>query len=95
MINIAVIIVETLSSSSGGAIFQVKVRDEKGQSEHRVRMSHDYHQKLANGKTPEEFIKTCFEFLLSKEPKESILSEFDVPKISTFFSEFEDEIKKM
>ena len=49
----------------------------------------------ANGKTPEEFIKTCFEFLLSKESKDSILSEFDVPKISTFFSEFEEEIKKM
>ena len=58
-------------------------------------MSHDYHKKLANGKTPEEFIKTCFEFLLSKESKDSILSEFDVPKISTFFSEFEEEIKKM
>ena len=33
----AEIIVETLSSSSGGAIFQVKVRDESGQTEHRVR----------------------------------------------------------
>lgn len=91
----AEIIVETLSSSSGGAIFQVTVRDEISQSKHRVRMSHDYHQKLANGKTPEEFIKTSFEFLLSKEPKESILSEFDLPKISTFFPEFEEEIKKM
>ncbi|MGE4596176.1 MAG: hypothetical protein AAEA79_04365 [Nitrososphaerales archaeon] len=91
----AEIIVETLSSSSGGAIFQVTVRDETSQSKHRVRMSHDYPQKLANGKTPEEFIKTSFEFLLSKEPKESILSEFDLPKISTFFPEFEEEIKKM
>ena len=91
----AEIIVETLSSSSGGAIFQVTVRDETSQSKHRVRMSHDYHQKLANGKTPEEFIKTSFKFLLSKEPKESILSEFDLPNISTFFPEFEEEIKKM
>ena len=89
------IIVEELSSSSGGAIFQVTVRDESGETKHKVRMSHDYHQKLANGKTPEEFIKTSFEFLLSKEPKESILSEFDLPKISTFFPEFEEEIKKM
>ena len=95
VIKMAEIIVETLSSSSGGAIFQVTVRDETSQSKHRVRMSHDYHQKLANGKTPEEFIKTSFEFLLSKEPKESILSEFDLPKISTFFPEFEEEIKKM
>lgn len=89
------IIVETLSSSSGGAIFQVTVRDETSQSKHRVRMSHNFHQKLANGKTPEEFIKTSFEFLLAREPKESILGEFDMPKIATYFPEYEEEIKKM
>ena len=42
------IIVEELSSSSGGAIFQVTLRDESGETKHKVRMSHDYHQKLAN-----------------------------------------------
>ena len=77
----AEIIVETLSSSSGGAIFQVTVRDETSQSKHRVRMSHDYHQKLANGKTPEEFIKTSFEFLLSKEPgNQRIRHKADTPE---------------
>ena len=91
----AEILVETLSSSSGGAIFQVTVRDGGSQTKHRVRMSHDFHQKLANGKSPEKFIKTSFEFLLAREPKESILGEFDLPKISTYFPEYEEEIKKM
>ena len=70
----AEILVETLSSSSGGAIFQVTVRDGGSQTKHRVRMSHDFHQKLANGKSPEEFIKTSFEFLLARESKESTMS---------------------
>jgi|TARA_B100001750_G_C15307992_1_gene495700 hypothetical protein len=88
------IIVETLSSSSGGAIFEVTVRDEAGQSKHKVRMPHAYHQKLAQDKTPEEFIKKSFEFLLSRESKESILAEFDLPRISSYFPEYEQEIQK-
>ena len=59
------IIVEELSSSSGGAIFQVTLRDESGETKHKVRMSHDYHQKLANGKSREEFVRKSFEFLLA------------------------------
>ena len=89
------IIVEELSSSSGGAIFQVTVRDESGETKHKVRLSHDYHQKLANGKSREEFVSKSFEFLLARESKDAILSEFDMPKISSYFPEYEDEIKNM
>jgi len=58
-------------------------------------MSHDYHQKLANGKSREEFVSKSFEFLLARESKDAILSEFDMPKISSYFPEYEDEIKNM
>lgn len=88
------IIVETLSSSSGGTISEVTVRDETGQTKHKVRMPHVYHQKLAQDKTPEEFIKKSFEFLLARESKESILTEFDLPMISSYFPEYEQEIQK-
>ena len=89
-----VIIVETVSSSSGGGLFEVSVRDVAGESNDKVRMPHAYHQKLAQDKTPEEFIKKSFEFLLSRESKESILAEFDLPRISSYFPEYEQEIQK-
>jgi hypothetical protein len=44
---------------------------------------------------PEELIQKSFQFLLEREPKESILSRFDLSVISRYFPEFEREIKKM
>ncbi len=43
---------------------------------------------------PEEFIRACFDFLLEREPKESILRSFDVSQIATYFPEFEAEITR-
>jgi hypothetical protein len=39
------------------------------------------------------FVRRCFEFLLARESKESILSRFDVSVIGTYFPEFEREIR--
>ena len=91
----AEIIVDTTSSSSGGWIFQVSVRDGGGKTKHKVRMSKDYHQRLSQGKVPpDEFVRRSFQFLLERESKESILGEFDMPKIAFYFSEYEAEIAK-
>ena len=60
------IIVEELSSSSGGAIFQVTVRDESGETKHKVRMSHDYHQKLANGNREKNLSVNRLNFFLQE-----------------------------
>ena len=43
---------------------------------------------------PEELIRKSFEFLLEREPKESILSRFDLSVISRYFPEYEREIRK-
>ena len=42
--------------------------------------------------TPEQCIKAAFEFLLDREPKESILLRFDITVISRYFPEFEREL---
>jgi hypothetical protein len=42
--------------------------------------------------TPEEFVSRCFEFLLEREPKESILARFDVRDIGRYFPEFERDV---
>jgi hypothetical protein len=44
--------------------------------------------------TPEKLIQKSFEFLLEREPKESILGRFDLSVISRYFPEYEREIKK-
>ena len=37
----------------------------------------------------EELVRRSFEFLLEREPKESILSRFDLTVISRYFPEYE------
>ena len=39
-------------------------------------------------------MRKSFEFLLEREPKESILRQFDLPLIGRYFPEYEREIKK-
>jgi len=63
-------------------------------SEHTVTVRKDYYRKLTGGKiTPEELIRRSFEFLLEREPKESILSRFDLPVIQRYFPEYEERIR--
>jgi hypothetical protein len=38
------------------------------------------------------FVRRCFEFLLERESKDSILAQFDVSVISEYFPEFEETI---
>jgi len=39
-------------------------------------------------------VRRSFEFLLEREPKESILTRFDLSLISRYFPEYEREIKR-
>jgi hypothetical protein len=43
----------------------------------------------------ELLVEKSFEFLLEREPKESILSEFGIMVIAKYFPEYPDVIKKM
>lgn len=72
----------------------VRVKEEDTAKDYSVTMDDDYYQKLTGGKiTKEELIKKSFEFLLEREPKESILSRFNIKIISNYFPEYEKEIK--
>ncbi len=69
--------------------------DEKGfKTEHNVELDDEYYQKLTNGEiAKEELVKKSFQFLLEREPKESILSSFNLKIIRGYFPEYEKEIK--
>lgn len=62
--------------------FTVKVEGKK----YNVNLNDDYWQDLTGGKiAKEELIKKSFEFLLEREPKESILSRFNLRIINQYF----------
>jgi len=76
--------------------FHVRVTDDDGSaSEHDVTLSRADHERLGSGyPRPESFIRACFEFLLQRESKESILRSFDISQIATYFHEFDAEIAR-
>ena len=63
--------------------FEIMVRVGNGQTRHHVTMARDTCERLTAGThTPERCIEAAFQFLLDREPKESILRRFDVTVIS-------------
>ena len=75
--------------------FEVVVREGKGETRHDVTMAQETADRLTAGKhTPEHCLEAAFRFLLDREPKESILSRFDVTVISSYFPEFERELPR-
>lgn len=75
--------------------FRVTVRADGSQTTHTVTLAEDYYEKLTGGDaTKETLLRESFVFLLAREPKESILSQFDLPVIGRYFPEYEREIRK-
>ena len=69
--------------------FLVIVDEKNSRTEHNVELDDEYYQRLTRGKiTKEELVKESFEFLLDREPKESILSRFNLKVIEKYFPEF-------
>lgn len=75
--------------------FDVVVRKGKGETRHQVTMAQTTYDQLTAGKyAPERCLEAAFQFLLDREPKESILERFDVTVISRYFPEFERELPR-
>jgi len=78
----------------GEGEFLVRVIEGRSESSHRVALHPDDLRRLTDGKAePEELIRRSFEFLLEREPKESILAQFDLRVIGRYFAEYEREIR--
>lgn len=70
----------------------VVVREEGSESRHRVTLPRQTLDRLAPGHTAEQCVAAAFRFLLDREPKESILSDFELTVIGRYFPEFEREL---
>jgi hypothetical protein len=77
-------------SPSEPLAFEVTIREAAGETHHHVTMSRADYARLTSGACPpERCIEAAFRFLLDREPKEAILSRFDVSVISRYFPDFE------
>lgn len=85
----------TIDVEKEGDAFRVRVAEGKGATTHRVTVeAADLSRLSRTGETPESFLVRCFEFLLEREPKESIMSSFDVMVIARYFPKCESTIRK-
>jgi hypothetical protein len=87
-------VIEVKRTGEGDPLeFEVIVRVGDGETRHHVTMGRDTCERLTMGtQTPERCIEAAFQFLLDREPQESILRRFDVTAISRYFPEFEREL---
>ena len=70
----------------------VTLGDDAGATTHEVTVDREVLDDLAPGATPEELVRVSFEFLLEREPRESIMRAFELPIIGRFFGDYRDEV---
>ena len=68
---------------------EVTVYEGGSWTRHVVRVSERDLARWARGRTAEDLVRDSFAFLLQREPKESILKEFDLSVIERYFPEYE------
>jgi hypothetical protein len=78
----------------GGWHCTVVVGADPAASEHLVEVDRPTLDDLAPGATPEELVRESFEYLLEREPRESIMRSFELPIIGRFFGDYPDEISR-
>jgi hypothetical protein len=84
----------TCVTAANGWLCQVTVAEGGSETRHSVTLSRSDFQRLTpSGGTPQALIKRSFEFLLAREPKESILRAFALSDITRYFPEYEREIR--
>jgi hypothetical protein len=72
----------------GGSRFVVTVEEGGRSTTHEVTVWPSDVARYAPGATPEALLRASFEFLLAREPKESILRRFELAVIERYFPEY-------
>ena len=81
--------------TADGWTCQVELADPDGsRTQHEVRVTRADLERFAPGfDDPADLVRRSFQFLLAREPKESILRSFDLPVIGRYFPEYEQAIR--
>jgi hypothetical protein len=84
------------SPVDGGWVACVTVTDHGGSRDFEVGVTAAELARFAPGAVdPTELIRRSFEFLLAREPKESILSSFGLSTIERYFPEYDRDIRRL
>jgi hypothetical protein len=81
----------------GGWSCAVRVADQRSTSEHEVAVDEiDLPPALDGAELAdvETLVRTTFEFLLEREPKESIMRRFELPVVSRYFPDYPEVIER-
>lgn len=73
--------------------FRVEVKEGATRTSHDVTVTEADRRQYGGGAPPERLLQASFEFLLEREPKESILRSFALPVIERYFPEYPAEIR--
>ena len=74
--------------------FHVEVKEGTSKTVHEVKASQTDIDKYGGSVSAEHLIKKSFAFLLEREPKESILSSFELSVIERYFPDYPTEIRQ-
>jgi len=78
----------------GGFDCEVMVGTDPAATRHTVAVSQADLERLAPGHyDPEALVRASFDFLLEREPRESILRQFELPVIERYFPGYERQIR--
>ena len=72
-------------------LFEVELLEGVNSTSHKVTLSKNFYESLDTKTPPSVVVRKSFEFLLRRESKESIMSEFDLQLINNFFPEYTSE----
>jgi hypothetical protein len=76
------------------SIYRVTIEEGGTRTDHDVTVTDKHVSRYAPDSTAERLIEASFEFLLEREPKESILTRFELPVIERYFPEYARTIAK-
>ena len=72
--------------------FQVTIEEASERTTHVIRIKDSFLDLLPKDHSDEEIVIAAVRFLLDREPKETILSNFDISMIPNYFPNFLSEI---
>ena len=73
----------------------VTIGDDSRATRHQVTVRAEHLHRIAPaGASAENVVGRSFEFLLAREPRESILPSFDLAEISRYFPEYDAELAR-
>lgn len=74
--------------------YRVTVTEGPSSSTHSVTVGPEASALLEEGETESELVVASFRFLLDREPKESIMSRFDLDVIGRYFPDYRTKVRE-